>query len=91
MKEFLGDFMSGAHETIFNIALVVVVIHIAAAIIMSLMQKENLIRSMFTGKKQGTSEQGVPYPMYLVGIFLAVACAYSFYLVVSGSLPALTQ
>ena len=91
VKEFLGDFMSGAHEAIANLALVVVVIHIAAAIIMSFMQKENLVRSMFTGNKQGSPDQAIRYPMYLVGIGLAVVWGYIFYLVVTGSLPALTQ
>jgi cytochrome b len=91
VKEFLGDLMSGAHETIANIALGVVIIHIAAAIIMSLVQKENLIRSMVTGKKQGAQEQAIRYPMYFVGVGLAVAWAYVFYLVVKGLLPALTQ
>ena len=91
VKEFLGDFMSGAHEAIANLALVVVVIHIAAAIIMSFMQKENLVRSMFTGNKQGSPDQAIQYPMYLVGIGLAVIWGYIFYLVVTGSLPALTQ
>ena len=91
VKEFLGDFMSGAHETISNLALVVVVIHIAAAIIMSFMQKENLVRAMVTGKKQGLPEQAIRYPIYLVGIGLAATWGYCFYLVVSGSLPSLTQ
>jgi hypothetical protein len=83
--------MSGAHETISNLALVVVVIHIAAAIIMSFMQKENLVRAMVTGKKQGLPEQAIRYPIYLVGIGLAATWVYCFYLVVSGSLPSLTQ
>ena len=91
VKEFLGDFMSGAHETISNLALVVVVIHIAAAIIMSFMQKENLVRAMVTGNKQGLPEQAIRYPIYLVGIGLAATWGYCFYLVVSGSLPSLTQ
>ena len=91
VKEFLGDLMSGAHETISNLALVVVVIHIAAAIIMSFMQKENLVRAMVTGKKQGLPEQAIRYPIYLVGIGLAATWGYCFYLVVSGSLPSLTQ
>jgi hypothetical protein len=55
------------------------------------MQKENLVRSMVTGKKQGSPEQAIRYPMYLVGIGLAFAWGYSFYLVMSGSLPSLTQ
>lgn len=91
VKEFLGDFMSEAHETITNLALGVVVVHIVAAVIMSFMQKENLIRSMVTGKKEGAPEQAIRYPMYLVGIVLAIAWAYFFYLVVSGALPVLTQ
>ncbi len=91
VKEFLGDLMIGAHETISSIALGVVLIHMAAAIIMSFMQKENLILSMFTGKKEGAIEQEIQYPMYWVGISLAIGWAYSFYLVLSGALPALTQ
>ena len=91
VKEFLGDFMSGAHESISNIALVVVVIHIAAAMIMSFMQKENLVKAMVTGHKEGIPAQAIRYPMYLVGIGLAISWIYCFYLIVSGSLPALTQ
>ena len=91
IKEFLGDVMSEAHETIANITLAVVVIHVAAAIIMSFLQKENLVKSMVSGKKEGTSDQAIRYPMYLLGALLAIAWAYSFYLIVGGSLPALTQ
>lgn len=91
VKEFLGEYMAGAHEAISNIALGFVAIHVAAAVIMSLLQKENLIKSMVTGKKQGTSDQAMRYPMYLVGLGLLIAWAYSFYLVVSGSLQSLTQ
>ncbi len=91
VKEILGDIMGEAHESIASIAMAVVVIHVAAAIIMSFMQKENLIRSMVTGKKLGDPGQAIRYPMYLIGIGLAVTWAYTFYLVFSGSLPALTQ
>ena len=91
VKEFFGDVMGEAHEAIASIAMAVVVIHIAAAIIMSFMQNENLIRSMVTGKKQGTQEQAIRYPLYFVGIGSAIAWAYLFYLIVSNSLPFLTQ
>jgi cytochrome b len=91
VKEYLGDIMSEAHNAIASITTAVVVIHIAAAIIMSYMQKENLVKSMFTGNKQGSLEQAIRYPMYLIGAGLAVAWAYCFYLIVSGFLPALTQ
>jgi len=91
VKEFLGDFMSGAHEAIANLALALVIIHIGAAIIMSLLQKENLVRAMVDGKKQGLSEQAIRFPQYLIGIFLMLGWVYIFYLIVSGSMPALTQ
>lgn len=91
VKEFLGEYMSGAHEAISNLALGFVILHVIAAIVMSFLQKENLIKSMIIGKKQGAPEQAIRYPMYLVGLCLAIAWAYSFYLVESGSLKALTQ
>lgn len=91
VKEFLGDFMSEAHEAIASLALGLVIIHIAAAVIMSLLQKENLIRAMVNGKKQGLPEQAIRFPQYLIGFLLALGWMYFFYLVVSGSLPALTQ
>lgn len=91
VKEFLGEYMTGAHEAISNLALGFVVIHMVAAVIMSFLQKENLIKSMVTGEKQGISDQAIRYPMYLVGLGLLIAWAYSFYLVVGGSLQSLTS
>ena len=90
LKNF-GRRMSGAHEAISTLALGFVLLHVAAAIIMSFVQKENLVRSMFTGMKQGSPEQAIRYPMVFVGIGLVLAYMYCFYLVVSGSLPSLTQ
>ena len=91
VKGYLGDLMGGAHEAIASLAMGLVFIHIAASIIMSLLHKENLVRSMITGKKRGTPEQGIRFPMQLIGMLLAIAWVYSFYLVLSGGLPGLTQ
>ena len=91
VKEFLGDFMSGAHEAIASLALGLVIIHIAAAVIMSLLQKENLVRAMLNGKKNGLPEQAIRFPQYLIGILLALGSGYCFYLVFSGAMPSLTQ
>lgn len=91
VKGYLGDLMGGAHETIANIALGVVVIHIAAAIIMSFLQKENIVKAMFTGKKQGSIENGIGSSMNFMGLCLVLAWSYCFYLIVSGALPTLTQ
>ncbi|OWF66481.1 cytochrome B [Polynucleobacter hirudinilacicola] len=91
VKEFFGDLMGEAHEMISNLALAVVAIHVAAAIMMSFLQKENLVKAMVDGKKQGLPDQGIRYPQYVVGVLLIVASGYIFYLVISGSLPGLTQ
>lgn len=91
VKEFLGDFMSEAHEVISSLALALVIIHIAAAVIMSLIQKENLIRAMVTGKKQGLSDQAIRFPQHLIGLLLILGWGYCFYLIYSGALPSLTQ
>ena len=91
VKEFLGDFMSGAHEAIASLALALVIVHIAAAIIMSLLQRENLIKAMVTGKKLGLPEQAIRFPQYLVGILLVLGWAYCFYMIISGAIPSLTQ
>jgi cytochrome b len=91
VKEFYGDLMSEAHEAISSMALGVVVIHVAAAVIMSFMQKENLVKAMVTGKKQGIASQAIRYPLNLVGILLALAWAYLMFLIYSGALASLTQ
>jgi Mg2+/citrate symporter len=83
--------MSEAHEAIASLALALVVIHIAAAVIMSLLQKENLIRAMVTGKKNGLPEQAIQYPQYFIGLLLLLAWGYGFYMIYSGALPSLTQ
>ena len=64
---------------------------VAAAIMMSFLQKENLVKAMVDGKKQGLPDQGIRYPQYVVGVLLIVASGCIFYLVISSSLPALTQ
>ena len=91
VKEFLGDLMGEAHEAIASLALAVVVIHIAAAIIMSVLQKENLVKAMVTGKKRGLPEQAIQFPQYLIGILLILGSSYCFYMILTGAVPSLTQ
>lgn len=91
VKEVLGDVMSEAHEVVANLALIVIAIHVAAAVVMSYLQKENLVKSMVTGKKFGTTKQGIRYPMNLIGVLLAVAWAYFTFLIFIGEFIGLTQ
>lgn len=91
VKEYYGDFMEEAHEAIASITLALVVIHVAAAIVMSLIQKENLVKAMVTGKKRGLMSQATRHPMYLIGAALALAWLYFMFLINSGAFAALTQ
>ncbi len=91
VKDLLSELVGDAHEIIASLAMAVVTVHIAAAILMSFFQKENLIKSMVTGKKMGTIDQAISSPVSLVGFMLSLAWVYTFYLLVSGALPVLTQ
>lgn len=91
VKGLLSDQVGEAHEVIASAAMAVVIVHIAAAITMSFLQKENLFKSMLTGQKEGTVDQAIRYPFYLVGIILGLAWACALFLLVGGALPALTQ
>ena len=91
VKEFLGDLMGEAHEAIASLALAVVVIHIAAALIMSVLQKENLVKAMVSGKKRGLPEQAIRFPQYLIGLLLILGSGYCFYMILTGAVPSLTQ
>ena len=91
VKEFLGNFVSEAHEAVASLVLGLVIVHIIAAITMSVIERQNLVRSMVNGKKLGMPEQGIRYPQYLIGSCVFLGALYFFYLTVSGSLPSLTQ
>jgi cytochrome b len=91
VKEFWGNFAGHAHEAVASLAMAIVILHILAAIVMSWLEKQNLVRSMVNGKKQGMPEQAIRYPQYLIGALIFLGSLYFFYLILSGALPALTQ
>jgi len=91
VKDFLGNFVAEAHEVLSSLVLGLVIVHVIAAIGMSVIERQNLVRSMVTGKKKGFPEQGIRYPQYLIGALIFLGALYFFYLTLSGGLPSLTQ
>lgn len=50
-EEIGGEWLSEIHETLADLLMAIVLLHIAAVILTSLAHKENLVRAMLTGKK----------------------------------------
>jgi cytochrome b len=57
--EIGGHALEEVHEVLANTMLAVVLVHIAGVIVGSLMHRENLVRAMITGRKQGSRSEGI--------------------------------
>lgn len=54
------DGLESLHEIVGEAMMVVVGVHVAAAILSGLLHRENLVGAMFSGRKAVTSAQGIP-------------------------------
>ena len=70
-----GEWLEEVHEFCANTMLAVVVIHVLGVIASSLLHKENLVRAMVTGRKQGAPEQGIERGHGFFALLLAAAVA----------------
>jgi cytochrome b len=72
----IGPEMGDLHEGLSNVAVGLVVVHVAAVIISSLLHRENLVRAMFTGFKRGASwEMSAESPNRVVAVLVLAAVA----------------
>lgn len=70
-----GEAFEEVHEAAANGMLAVVVIHIAGVFVSSLLHRENLVRSMITGYKNGEPAQGISRPFAWLGVIMAAIIA----------------
>jgi cytochrome b len=68
-----GEAFEEVHAVFANAWLVLVFAHVGGVIFSSFMQRENLARSMVTGRKRGEPEAGEPRPLAGLGAALAAA------------------
>lgn len=71
-SELGGKLIEELHEVAGNFMLTVVIVHVAAALVMSWIHRENLVRSMVTGKRTGLPEQAIKRPWRPVALIIVV-------------------
>jgi cytochrome b len=71
--EWGGEWLAEAHEIAATLMLVLVGVHVAAVLLSSRLHRENLVGSMFTGRKSGPPEQAITQAWRSVGVLMLVA------------------
>lgn len=72
-NEIGGDWLEELHEGAANTLMAVVIVHLAGVVVGSLAHHENLVRSMFTGRKAVPPEEGIRSAWRTVAIVMIVA------------------
>ncbi len=74
-----GEWLEEVHEALASGMLAVAALHIAGVVVSSLAHRENLVRAMFTGLKQGRPDEAIAGARPLVVVVLfgwVTACAW---------------
>lgn len=71
-NDFAGDWLGELHEGLAATLLSVVVVHLAGVVSGSLIHRENLVRAMLTGRKQGLPDAAIASARPLAAIVLIV-------------------
>lgn len=72
-NEIGGEAFEEVHGVLANAWLLLVVVHVIAVLLSSVVHRENLVRSMITGDKPGTSDVATPRSARALGVTLAAA------------------
>lgn len=74
-----GEWLAEVHEALASGMLAVALLHVAGVVVSSLAHRENLVRAMFTGLKQGRPDEAIATLRPLVAVLLlgwVSACAW---------------
>ena len=72
-NEIGGEAFEEVHEVLANAWLLLVVVHVTAVVLSSVVHRENLVRSMITGDKPGTPDDAAPRSARAFGVTLVAA------------------
>lgn len=72
-NEVGGETFEEIHEVLANAWLLLVALHVIAVVVTSLAHRENLVRAMITGRKDGAADGAVPRSAAVLGVTLAAA------------------
>lgn len=78
--DLAGEWVAELHEAVGNGMLLFIGIHIAGVAVSSWLHKENLPRSMVTGRKEGSPEQGIRRAWHGLAILMLAAVLGFWYL-----------
>jgi len=72
-----GEWLSEVHEVVGNLMLLLVGVHVAGVVMASWRHRENLVRAMVTGKKDGQPQQGITRAWWsLAGVMVLTVLNY---------------
>lgn len=84
-----GDWFGELHEGIVNVLLLVIAVHVGGVVLSSFLHRENLVRAMVNGYKQGQAADGIRYPQWLMGLLLMLGLGCFLWALLTSRLPAL--
>lgn len=83
-QEIGGDALEEIHETLANLMLTLVAVHIGGVIFSSRLHKENLVRAMLDGEKEGPSDASIKKTHPLVALLMLLAVGLGWFLGLAG-------